>query len=112
MIKTAKSHQKLLSNQLKEAVWLRDVAEQNLAKVGHEKDELEKRFMAAILEVQQKANLKQLVLEKKLATLQETLQSKELQLKQLLSVSSNSHVDGGTRSSGDETGVIVYFNNY
>lgn len=106
--KATKGQQKILLTQLKEAVWMRDVAEQNLAKVERDKEELESRFMAAILEVQQKANLKQLVLEKKLETLQESLQSKELQLKQILSVSSNSHADVGTRSSGDdETGVMM-----
>lgn len=55
-----------MSKQLEEAAWQREVAEQRLARTKTERDELEENFMAAILEVQQKANLKQLVLEKKL----------------------------------------------
>lgn len=94
---------------IQEARWEREVAEQNLATVKKERDELEERFMAVILEVQQKANLKQLVLEKKLETLQQSLQSKELALKNLTSVGSGSHADVGTRSSDGETGVLFYF---
>lgn len=104
-LQAAKSQQKTLAKQLEEAVWLREISQQNLDRIKGERDEMEERFMAAILEVQQKANLKQLVLEKKLEALQESLQSKELALKQLTSLSSNSHTDVGNHSSGAETGV-------
>lgn len=63
----------MLKKQLEEAVWNRQVLEQKLAWTQSEKNELEEHFMAAILEVQQKANLKQIVLEKKLETLEESL---------------------------------------
>ena len=71
-----KGHLKLLKNQLEEAVWQRQVAEQKLTWTLAERNEIEEQFMAAILEVQQKANLKQLVLEKKLETLEESLMIK------------------------------------
>lgn len=57
--------------------------------------------MAAILEVQQKANFKQLILEKKLESLQETLQTKEIALKQLTFSTSDSQRDAATHSSGE-----------
>lgn len=99
--KVAKGHQKVLSKQLEEAEWQREVAEQRFTRIKMERDELEQNFMAAILEVQQKANLKQLVLEKKLESLQETLQTKEITIKQLTSSASNSQRDAGTHSSGE-----------
>ena len=46
----------MLKKQLEEAVWNRQVLEQKLAWTQSEKNELEEHFMAAILEVQQKAN--------------------------------------------------------
>lgn len=96
-----------MAKQLEEANWQREVAEQRLARVKIERDELEENFMAAILEIQQKANLKQLVLEKKLETLQETLQCKEVALKQAISSGSCSQSrDAGTHSSGE---TVVYY---
>lgn len=100
-VQVAKGHHKLLSKQLEEAEWQREVAEQRFVRIKSERDELEENFMAAILEVQQKANLKQLVLEKKLESLQETLQAKEITIKQLTSSASNSQRDAGTHSSGE-----------
>merc|ERR1712071_45053 len=75
-LQAMKGHLKLLKNQLEEAVWQRQVAEQKLTWTLAERNEIEEQFMAAILEVQQKANLKQLVLEKKLETLEESLMIK------------------------------------
>lgn len=39
----------MMSKQLEEAVWQREVAEQRLARTKTERDELEENFMAAIL---------------------------------------------------------------
>jgi len=72
-IQTVKGRLKMLKKQQEEAIWHRQVAEQKLVRAQSEKNELEDHFMAAIMEVQQKANLKQLVLEKKLETLEESL---------------------------------------
>lgn len=52
-----------------------------------ERDELYSKFLKAIQEVQQKSNLKNLLLEKKLSALAETLEKKEVQLNEVLSVS-------------------------
>ncbi len=109
LFKAAKGHQKTLSKQLEEAVWQREVAEQRLARTKIERDELEENFMSAILEVQQKANLKQLVLEKKLESLQETLQSKEMALKQFASSGSCSQGDAGTHTSGETIVISLLF---
>lgn len=105
-MKAAKGHHKMLLRRLEEVEWQREVAEQKFAKIKTERDELEGHFSSAILEVQQKANLKQLVLEKKLALLQETLQAKEDAIKQLTSSASDSPRDAGTHSSR-ETVVSV-----
>lgn len=91
----------MLLRRLEEAEWHREVAEQKFAKTKIERDELEEHFTSAILEIQQKANLKQLVLEKKLTSLQETLQTKDDTIKYLKSSGSDSQRDAGTRSSGE-----------
>ena len=52
-----------------------------------ERDELYKKFVKAIHEVQQKSNFKNLLLEKKLGALADTLEKKEAQLNEVLSAS-------------------------
>ena len=52
-----------------------------------ERDELYQRFVKAIHEVQQKSNFKNLLLEKKLGALADTLEKKEAQLNEVLSAS-------------------------
>ena len=52
-----------------------------------ERDELYKKFVKAIHEVQQKSNFKNLLLEKKLSALADTLEKKEAQLNEVLSAS-------------------------
>ena len=90
---------------MEEVTWQREVAEQQLARVKNERNELEERFMVAILEVQQKANLKQLVLEKKLDALKDAVKSKDIALKNFTTNSTGSQNNVGTFSSGAETGV-------
>ena len=52
-----------------------------------ERDELYKKFVKAIQEIQQKSGLKNLLLEKKLATLADSLEKKEAQLNEVLAAS-------------------------
>lgn len=52
----------------------------SVLQVQQERDELLRRQTEAILDVQQKSGLKELLLEKKLAALTETLERKEAQL--------------------------------
>lgn len=52
-----------------------------------ERDDLYKRFVKAIHDVQQKSNLKNLLLEKKLGALGDTLEKKEAQLNEVLTAS-------------------------
>ena len=74
--------------QLETLQWEREMLEQNFVRIKTERDEMEEKFMAAILEVQQKANLKQLVLEKKLEAMQASMREKEQLIKELTSNSS------------------------
>ena len=52
-----------------------------------ERDELYSKFVSAIQEVQQKSNFKNLLLEKKLHALGDSLEKKEAQLSEVLSAS-------------------------
>ena len=52
-----------------------------------ERDDLYKKFVKAIHDVQQKSNLKNLLLEKKLGALGDTLEKKEAQLNEVLTAS-------------------------
>jgi hypothetical protein len=52
-----------------------------------ERDDLYRKFVKAIHEVQQKSNFKNLLLEKKLTALTDTLEKKEAQLNEVLSAS-------------------------
>lgn len=52
-----------------------------------ERDELYQKFVKAIHDVQQKSNLKNLLLEKKLSALGDTLEKKEAQLNEVLTAS-------------------------
>jgi len=58
-----------------------------LKQIQAERDELYAKFVKAIHEVQQKSNFKNLMLEKKLHNLAETLEKKEAQLNEVLSAS-------------------------
>lgn len=58
-----------------------------LLQTQDERDELYRKFVKAIHEVQQKSNFKNLLLEKKLGALADTLEKKEAQLNEVLSAS-------------------------
>lgn len=83
----AKARLKVMEEDYKALGWEHDVLEQRFEKTQQERDELYRKFVKAIHEVQQKSNFKNLLLEKKLSTLADTLEKKEAQLNEVLSAS-------------------------
>jgi chromosome segregation ATPase len=81
----AKARLKVQESELKSLRWEHEVLEQRFAQVQQERDELYARFTMAIHEVQQKSGLKNILLEKKLSTLTDTLEKKEAQLTEVIS---------------------------
>lgn len=67
--------------------WEHEVFNQRYDNTVKERDELYKKFVKAIHDVQQKSNLKNLLLEKKLGALGDTLEKKEAQLNEVLTAS-------------------------
>lgn len=67
--------------------WEYEVFSQRYDNTVKERDELYKKFVKAIHDVQQKSNLKNLLLEKKLGALGDTLEKKEAQLNEVLTAS-------------------------
>lgn len=61
-----------------------EVLQQQLSNVTQERDELYSNFQNAIYDVQQKAGLKNLILEKKIDTVEEALETTEAQVSELL----------------------------
>jgi len=84
---SAKARLKVNEQEYKALGWEHEVLEQRFEKVQAERDELYQRFVKAIHEVQQKSNFKNLLLEKKLGALADTLEKKEAQLNEVLSAS-------------------------
>ncbi|XP_029010162.1 dynein regulatory complex subunit 4-like [Betta splendens] len=78
---------------------------QAFQKVEQERDELLRRQTEAVLDVQQRSGLKELLLQRKLAALTETLEQKEAQLCAALSASNPDPAAGG--SSADRLQEIV-----
>lgn len=83
----AKARLRVTEDEHKALKWEHEVLEQRFEKTQQERDELYKKFVKAIQEVQQKSGLKNLLLEKKLSTLADTLEKKEAQLNEVLSAS-------------------------
>ncbi|XP_062860556.1 dynein regulatory complex subunit 4 [Trichomycterus rosablanca] len=83
----AKARLKVADKEMKDLRWEHEVLEQRFSKVQQERDELYQKFSKAILEVQQKSGFKNLLLEKKLDALTDTLEKKEAQLNEVLSAS-------------------------
>jgi len=76
-----------MGDEFKALGWEHEVLEQRFEKIQAERDELYQRFVKAIHEVQQKSNFKNLLLERKLGALADTLEKKEAQLNEVLSAS-------------------------
>ena len=72
---------------MKQLEWEHEVLEQRFGGTQKERDELYRKFVKAIHEVQQKSGLKNILLERKLAALSDTLEKKEAQLNEVLSAS-------------------------
>ncbi|KAF5397534.1 Growth arrest-specific protein 8 [Paragonimus heterotremus] len=71
----------------KHAEWKFDILEERFKHVERERDELYEKFVSAIHEVQQKTGLKNMLLEKRLLSLTETIEKKEAQLSEVLTAS-------------------------
>lgn len=72
---------------MKQLAWKHEVLEQRFEKTKNERDDLYNNFVKAIHEVQQKSGFKNLLLEKKLKALVDTLEKKEAQLNEVLAAS-------------------------
>merc|ERR1712227_684920 len=72
-----------------------EVLQQQLATVTRERDELYNKFQHAIHDVQQKSGLKNLILEKKIDSIEEALETTEAQVSELLT---SANVDQATAS--------------
>ncbi|XP_029780749.1 dynein regulatory complex subunit 4 isoform X2 [Suricata suricatta] len=87
---------KVTEKELKDLQWEHEVLEQRFLKgrgplyalqVQQERDELYRKFTAAILEVQQKVGFKNLVLQRKLQALSAAVEKKEVQFNEVLAAS-------------------------
>ncbi|XP_065827526.1 dynein regulatory complex subunit 4-like [Oscarella lobularis] len=84
---SAKARLKVQDQELKALHWEHEVLEQRFRQIEKERDDLYGKFVKAILEVQQRTGLKNLLLEKKLTAIADTLEKKEAQLNEVLSAS-------------------------
>ncbi|XP_047645213.1 dynein regulatory complex subunit 4 isoform X3 [Phacochoerus africanus] len=82
-----KARLKVAEKELKSLQWEHEVLEQRFIKVQQERDELYRKFTAAILEVQQKTGFKNLVLERKVQALSAAVEQKEVQFSEVLAAS-------------------------
>ncbi|KAJ3083031.1 Dynein regulatory complex subunit 4, partial [Quaeritorhiza haematococci] len=80
----AKARLKVLEEKHKQLSWEHEVMEQRFMQVQKERDELYENFVERIIGVQQKTGFKNLILEKKVGSLKETLEKKELQVNEIL----------------------------
>ncbi|ORY36463.1 hypothetical protein BCR33DRAFT_855207 [Rhizoclosmatium globosum] len=80
----AKARLKVLEEKHKQLLWEHEVLEQRFAQVEKERNVLYEGFVDRIIGVQQKSGFKNLILEKKVETLKETLEKKDLQLNEIL----------------------------
>merc|ERR1712241_804437 len=82
-----KARLKITEDDFRALKWEHEVLEQRFHKTQEERDDLYRKFVKAIHEVQQKSSFKNLLLEKKLSALADTLEKKEAQLNEVLSAS-------------------------
>ncbi|KAJ3122309.1 Dynein regulatory complex subunit 4 [Physocladia obscura] len=80
----AKARLKVLEEKHKQLLWEHEVLEQRFSQVEKERNELYEGFVDRIIGVQQKSGFKNLILEKKVESLKETLEKKDLQLNEIL----------------------------
>ncbi|XP_059940451.1 dynein regulatory complex subunit 4 isoform X6 [Mesoplodon densirostris] len=82
-----KARLKVAEEELKSLQWEHEVLEQRFMQVQQERDGLYQKFTAAILEVQQKVGLKNVVLERKVQALAAVVEKKEVQFNEVLAAS-------------------------
>ncbi|KAB0405033.1 hypothetical protein E2I00_013566, partial [Balaenoptera physalus] len=87
-LKCTKARLKVTEKELKSLRWEHEVLEQRFTKVQQERDELYRKFTAAVLEVQQKVGFQNLVLERKVQALATVVEKKEVQFNEVLAASS------------------------
>ncbi|XP_070780285.1 dynein regulatory complex subunit 4-like [Enoplosus armatus] len=96
---TTKARVKVIEKELRDLIVEHELLLQAFEKVQQERDELLEKQTEAILDVQQKSGLKELLLERKLAALTETLEKKEAQLCAALSTSNVDQTAGGSAAT-------------
>ncbi|XP_068117060.1 dynein regulatory complex subunit 4 isoform X2 [Hyperolius riggenbachi] len=84
---STKARLRSTEKELNDVKWEHEVLMQRFYKIQVERDELYSKFTAAIQEVQQKNGFKNLLLERKLQALGDTLEKKEAQLNEVLAAS-------------------------
>ncbi|PIN88790.1 hypothetical protein AB205_0221330 [Aquarana catesbeiana] len=84
---STKARLKCTEKELDDLKWEHEVLEQRSQKIQVERDDLYRKFTAAIQEVQQKSGFKNLLLERKLQALGDTLEKQEAQLNEVLAAS-------------------------
>ncbi|XDA82981.1 hypothetical protein R6Z07F_012876 [Ovis aries] len=82
-----KARLKVTEKELKSLRWEHEVLEQRFIKVQQERDDLYQKFTTAILEVQQKAGFRNLILERKVQALVAAVEKKEVQFNEVLAAS-------------------------
>jgi len=83
-LQNAKSRLHVLETQLRDLTWEHEVLEQRFHHVEKERDELFEKFESTIYDVQQKSGFKNILLEKKLQAINESLEKKESQLSEVI----------------------------
>ncbi|KAM8772135.1 dynein regulatory complex subunit 4-like [Acanthopagrus schlegelii] len=99
MMATCRAEMKLVEKELRDLTVENELLRQAFEKVQQERDELLKKQMELILDLQQKSGLKELLLERKLSALTETLEQKEAQLCATLSASSVDQTAAGSAAN-------------
>jgi len=80
---------------LKRMEFQHEVLQQQLGQVTNEREDLYSKFQHAIYDVQQRSGLKNLILEKKIDTVEEALETTEAQVSELLT---SANVDPATQA--------------
>jgi hypothetical protein len=83
-LQNAKSRLHVLETQLRDLTWEHEVLEQRFHHVEKERDDLYEKFESTIYDVQQKSGFKNIILERKLQVVDESLEKKEAQLSEVL----------------------------
>jgi len=83
-LQNAKSRLHVLETQLRDLTWEHEVLEQRSHHIEKERDELYEKFEATIYDVQQRSGFKNILLERKLQAMDESLEKKESQLSEVI----------------------------